>query len=191
MNFDAIVSDLKGRVEPVLAKGQDAFLASLGALKEANGIVVESAQELAKTNAAVGKELFGHMQVSVSKVKEDGFKAVLASPLDYLPEGKALVVSAYQDSVKLVSSASDSLGKVATKGYKTVAAAWGDTPKPKTRRATSRKPRRASTTRAKSATAAPAKAAATPAPAKRKRTTTRKSAAPATPPPANDTPPST
>jgi hypothetical protein len=127
MNVETIVNDVKGRVEPivaqgkeVVAKGQEAVLAGFEALKAANGIVVETVQTLVKSNVEAGKELFAAAQTSFEKAKADGIKTVAANPVAYLPEGKDLVVSAYNDAVSLVSKTGDELVKTFKQGFEAV-----------------------------------------------------------------------
>lgn len=120
MNVEAIVSDVKGRVEPIVTKGQEVVLAGFETLKSANGIVVESVQTLVKTNVEAGKDLLAAAQTSLEKAKADGLKTVAANPIAYLPEGKERVISAYNDSVTVVTQTGDELVKTFKHGYKTI-----------------------------------------------------------------------
>lgn len=129
MNFETIVKDVQDRVEPILEQGQEilansqaAALAGFETLKTANGIVVDGVQTLVKTHVEAGKDLFGLAQTSFEKAKTDGIKAVAADPIAYLPEGKDRVISAYNDTVTVVTKTSDKLAKTFTKGYETVSA---------------------------------------------------------------------
>ncbi|MGH8462387.1 MAG: phasin family protein [Stenotrophobium sp.] len=127
MNVETIVNDVKGRVEPivaqgkeVVARGQEVVLAGFETLKTANSIVVESVQTLVKANVETGKELFAAAQTSFEKAKTDGIKTVAANPVAYLPEGKDLVVAAYNDAVTLVTKTGDELVKTFKQGYETI-----------------------------------------------------------------------
>lgn len=122
MNVETIVSDVKGRVEPIVAKGQDVVTLSFETLKLANTIVVDGVQELVKTNVDAGKDLFSAVQLSFEKAKTDGIKAVAAKPIEYLPAGKDLVVAAYSDSLGIVTKAGEELVKVVKKGFEDVSA---------------------------------------------------------------------
>jgi hypothetical protein len=122
MNVDTIVSDVKGRVEPIVTKGQEVLTVSFDTLKQANGIVVDGVQSLVKTQVEAGKDLFGAVQTSFEKAKTDGIKAVATSPVEYLPEGREVVVAAYNDSVAIVTKSSEELVKVVKQGYENVSA---------------------------------------------------------------------
>lgn len=122
MNVETIVNDVKGRVEPILAQGQEVVLAGFETLKAANGIVVEGVQVLVKTQLEAGKDLFAVAQTSFEKAKTDGIKAVAANPVAYLPEGKERVLSAYNDTVAVVTKTGDELVKTFKQGYETISA---------------------------------------------------------------------
>ena len=129
MNFETIVKDVQGQVEPIIEKGQEllengqeAVLAGFETLKTANGIVFTGVQTLVKTQVEAGKDLFALAQTSFEKAKTDGIKAVAADPVAYLPEGKDRVISAYNDSLSVVTKTSDKLAKTFVKGYETVSA---------------------------------------------------------------------
>ncbi len=120
MNVESIVSDVKGKVEPIVAKGQEVVQAGFETLKTANGIVVEGVQTLVKSNVEAGKDLFAAAQTSFEKAKADGIKTVASNPVAYLPEGKERVISAYNDSVSLVTKTSDELVKTFKSGFDTI-----------------------------------------------------------------------
>ena len=120
MNVETIVSDVKGKVEPILTKGQEVVQAGFETLKSANSIVVEGVQTLVKSNVEAGKDLFAAAQTSFEKAKADGIKTVAANPVAYLPEGKERVISAYNDSVSLVTNTSNELVKTFKSGYDTI-----------------------------------------------------------------------
>jgi hypothetical protein len=120
MNVETIVSDVKGKVEPIVAKGQDVVQAGFETLKSANGIVVEGVQTLVKTNVEAGKDLFAAAQTSFEKAKADGIKTVAANPVAYLPEGKERVISAYNDTVTLVTKTGDELVKTFKQGFDSI-----------------------------------------------------------------------
>lgn len=122
MGVETIVNDVKGAVEPYVAKGQDFVTVSFETFKQANTVVVEGVQELFKTNVGAGKDLFAAAQTSFEKAKTDGIKAVVASPIEYLPEGKSVVVSAYKESFSIVTKTGEELISVVKKGYEDVAA---------------------------------------------------------------------
>lgn len=122
MNVETIVSDVKTRADVVVTRGQEVVEAGLETLKAANAIVVESVQTLVETNVTVTKELLGLAQASFEKVKADGIKAVAANPVAYLPEGKGVVVSAYTDSLSVVTKAGGDLAKTFKQGFEVITA---------------------------------------------------------------------
>lgn len=120
MNVETIVNDVKGRVEPIVAKGQEVVETGFETLKSANAIIVEGVQVLVKTNVEAGKDLFAAAQTSFEKAKTDGLKTVAANPVAYLPEGKDLVVAAYNDTVSLVAKTSDELVQTLKEGFDSI-----------------------------------------------------------------------
>lgn len=122
MGVETIVNDVKGAVEPYVAKGQDVVTVSLETFKQANTIVVDGVQELFKTNVDAGKDLFAAAQTSFEKAKTDGLKAVASKPIGYLPDGKDVVFAAYKDSFSIVTKTGEELFSVVKKGYEDVAA---------------------------------------------------------------------
>ena len=122
MNVETIVSDVKGAVEPYVAKGQDVVTVSFETLKQANAIVVEGVQDLLKTNVDAGKDLLSAAQSSFEKAKADGLKAVAAKPIEYFPAGKDVVIAAYKDSLSIVTKAGEELVGLVKKGFGDVSA---------------------------------------------------------------------
>lgn len=122
MNVETIVNDVKGAVEPYVAKGQDVVTLSFETLKQSSSIVVEGVQDLVKTNVDASKNLFSAAQSSFEKVRADGIKAVVTKPIEYLPEGKDVIVAAYKDSLTIVTKAGEELASVVKKGFDDVSA---------------------------------------------------------------------
>lgn len=146
MNVETIVNDVKGRVEPIieqgqeiLTQGQEVVLAGFETLKSANAIVIEGVQMVVQTQVEAGKDLFASTQVSLEKAKTDGIKAVAANPVAYLPEGKERVISAYNDTVAVVSKTGDELVKTFKQGYTTISAKIAGEPVVKKVRKTAKK----------------------------------------------------
>jgi len=122
MNVESIVNDVKGRVEPIVARGQDVVFSGFEVLKSANGIVVDGFTGVYKANYEAGKTLFGAAQTSFQKVKTDGVKAVASNPAAYLPEGKDTFVSAFNTSVDVFVKTGDDLVKTMKQGVETLSA---------------------------------------------------------------------
>lgn len=122
MSLETIVNDVKTRADVVVARGQEVVEVSVETLKSANTIVIESVHALVETNVSAGKELASLVQASFEKAKTDGIKAIAADPVAYLPEGKSTVVTAYTDSVKVVTKAGDDLAKTLKTGVETITA---------------------------------------------------------------------
>ncbi len=148
MDVQTIVNDVKGRVEPYVAKGQEVVTLSVDTLKKANGIVAEGVQTLVKTQVGASKDLFAAVQTSFDKAKTAGIKAVAASPIEYLPEGRELVISAYNDTVTLVSKTSGEVAKVVKAGFESVSASFGGSAKPAAKKAPRKTARKAATKKA-------------------------------------------
>jgi hypothetical protein len=122
MGVETIVNDVKGAVEPYVAKGQDVVTLSFETFKQANTVVVDGVQELFKTNVDAGKDLFAAAQTSFEKAKADGLKAVASKPIEYIPDGRDVVIAAYKDSFSIVTKTGEELFSVVKKGYEDVAA---------------------------------------------------------------------
>ncbi|SFF49014.1 Phasin protein [Fontimonas thermophila] len=122
MNVETLVNDVKARTDVVVTRGQEVLEAGFETLKAANAIVVDGVQTLVQTNVAAGKELIELAQASFEKAKADGLKAVAANPAAYLPEGKATVLNAYNESVATVTKTGDQLAKTLKEGYQTISA---------------------------------------------------------------------
>lgn len=136
MNVETLVTDVKDRVEPIVAKSQDVVIAGFETLKTANGIVVEGVQILVQTQVEAGKDLFGLAQASFEKARTDGLMAVAQNPIAYLPEGRERVLSAYSDSLTVVSKTGDELVKTFKDGYETISAKLNGAPAAAKRKAT-------------------------------------------------------
>ena len=122
MNVETIVSDVKGAVEPYVAKGQDVVTLSFETFKQANTVVIDGVQDLFKTNLTAGKDLIAAAQSSYEKAKTDGVKAVASKPVSYLPEGKDVVIAAYKETVTIVTKTGEELYGVVKKGFGDVTA---------------------------------------------------------------------
>lgn len=122
MTVQTIVSDVKGRVEPLVAKGQEVVTVSVDTLLKANDVVVDGVTTVVKTQVEAGKDLFAAAQASFEKAKSAGIKAVVASPIEYLPDGRERVVSAYNDTVTVVTKTGEEVVKIVKEGYETVTA---------------------------------------------------------------------
>lgn len=122
MNVESIVNDVKGRVEPIVARGQDVVFSGFEVLKSANGIVVDGFTGVYKANYEAGKTLFGAAQTSFEKIKTDGIKAVASNPVSYLPEGKDTLVGAFNQSYDVFVKTGDELVKTVKQGVETLSA---------------------------------------------------------------------
>lgn len=122
MNVETIVSDVKGAVEPYMAKGQDVVTVSFETLRQANAIVIEGVQDLFKTNVDAGKGLLSAAQASFEKARADGLKAIATKPVEYFPVGKDVVIAAYKDSLSIVTKTGEELVDLVKKGYEDVSA---------------------------------------------------------------------
>lgn len=128
MTVQTIVNDVKGRVEPLVAKGQQVVNLSVDTLLKANDVVVDGVQTVVKTQIEAGKDLLAVFQSSFEKAKTAGIKAVAAAPADYLPAGRERVVSAYNDTLTVVGKTSGEVVKIVKHGYETVSAKLSGAP---------------------------------------------------------------
>lgn len=122
MNVESIVNDVKGRVEPIVTKGQDVVYSGFEVLKSANDIVVDGVTSVYRANYEAGKNLFDAAQTSFQKVKVDGIKAVASNPVAYLPESKDVLLGAYNQSRDVVVKVGDDLVKTVKQGVETISA---------------------------------------------------------------------
>lgn len=122
MSVETIISDVKTKADLVVTRGQEVLEVGVETLKAANTIVIEGVQELVDTNVAAGKELASIVQTSYSKAVADGIKAIAANPVAYVPEGKATVLGAYTDSLKVVTKTGDELAKTLKGGVDSISA---------------------------------------------------------------------
>jgi hypothetical protein len=152
MSFETVVSEVKDRLETVGEHAQDVAQISLQTLKQANKIVVNSAQDLFKTNIDTIKVVFDATKTSFEKALADGLKAVAANPVSYIPDSREPIVAAFNETVGTVTKTGEKLAKVIKSGYENVTAAFnGEQPAKPVRAA--RKTVRKATTAAKRAAA--------------------------------------
>ena len=127
MNFQTVVSDVKTRVDALAAQGQELAKSLPETFKQANEVLVSGVQTLVKTETTTAKELLETVKAGIEKAKTDGLKAVVADPISYLPERQKFV-TAFNDTVELVTKTGDELYQtfksgLATNGAPTKAAA--------------------------------------------------------------------
>jgi hypothetical protein len=146
MGVQTIVNDVKGRVEPLVSRGQEVVSVSVDTLIKANDLILSGVQTVVQTQIEAGKDLFAAAQSSFEKAKTAGIKAVASSPADYLPEGRERVVSAYNDTLSAVNKTSDDVVKVVKKGYASVAAQIKGGPVAAPKRAAAKTVRKAKST---------------------------------------------
>ena len=152
MNFETVVSEVKGRLETVGGQAQDVAEISLETLKKANKVVVSNAQDLFKTHADTIKVVFDATKTSFEKAIADGLKAVAANPVSYIPDSREPIVAAFNDTVGTVTKAGEQLAKILKSGYEDVAATFNGAPAKVTR--TVKKTARKATGAARKAAAA-------------------------------------
>ena len=121
MSLQTVVDDVKGRVETLTTQGQKVAQISLDTLKQTGEIVVDKIQELVKTESEAAKDLYAAAKLGLDKAIADGFKAVAAAPISYLPP-KDKFVTVYNDTVTLVSATGDELYKTLKTGFSSIQA---------------------------------------------------------------------
>lgn len=110
MNFQTVVNDIKTRVDALTAQGQEVAKVLPDALKKANVIVVHNLETLVKTETEGAKELLASAKAGFDKARVDGLKAVVASPIEYLPE-KDKFIDVFNETVDIFSKTGDQLYK--------------------------------------------------------------------------------
>ena len=120
MNFETVVSDVKGRLEVAGTRAQGAAEASLKTLKQANEIVLSGVQDVVEVQTEAGKALIEAGKTSFEKAKVAGLVAVAQNPIEYLPDGKDTIVDAFDETVKIATKTSSQLAKTFKTGYTTV-----------------------------------------------------------------------
>ena len=116
MNVQTLITEVTGRAEKIAAQGQEVATIGFDTLKSANGIVVETAQTLAKTNGDAAVAIFGEAKTSFTKATKDGVQAVIANPVAYLPSTTP-AVDAFNASVETLTGARGDLVKTLETGY--------------------------------------------------------------------------
>lgn len=122
MDIQTLLKDMRGKVEPYVAKGQVVAGISLSTLKQANGVVMDGMQTVIKSQMSAGKSILGAAQKSFEKVKADGIAAVVAAPSAYLPESRKYVFGACQNTFTAVNKTGGKVAEIVKKGYATAAA---------------------------------------------------------------------
>lgn len=120
MKIQAIVSDVRTRVETAGKQYQDAFKAYFNAHRQAVSVVTKNGQTLANTEIGAAKNLFAAAKTSFDKARQDGMRKVANNPQAYVPSGRDQIVSAYKDTINLLVQTGNELSKVVTSGYKSV-----------------------------------------------------------------------
>ncbi len=146
MDVQTIVNDVKGRVDPLVSRGQEVLSVSVDTLIKANDVIFSGVQNVVQTQFEAGRDLFVAAQNSFEKARSAGIKAVANSPIDYLPDSRERVVSAYNDTLSVVTKAGDELVKVVKKGYASVSAQIKGGPVAAPRRAAAKTVRKAKAT---------------------------------------------
>lgn len=120
MAIQNIVNDVKTRVDSASKPYSEAFKAYVDVQKKAFGVVTDSAQTLAKTEADAAKDVFQAARASFDKAREDGVKQIASQPQAYVPDSRERIVSAYNDTVDQLRKTGNELNDVVSKGYQTV-----------------------------------------------------------------------
>lgn len=121
MSLQTVVDDVKGRVETFTTHGQKVAQISLDTLKHTGEIAADKFQALVKTQSDAAKGIYTEAKASFDKAVADGFKAVAAAPISYLPP-KDKFVTVYNETVTLVSNTGDELYKALKSGFDSIQA---------------------------------------------------------------------
>ena len=94
---EKVRGEAKSRFELVSGRAENAIKVSTDTLKKAGDLVSTTAKTVAKTNQDAAEDLYGQAKTSVTKAREAGFKAVSEKPADFLPQGRTVVVKAFEE----------------------------------------------------------------------------------------------
>jgi len=119
MSLQSVVDDVKNRVEAIGAQGQEVVKISVETFKQANTVVVESFSELFKDHSGTAKDIFASAKSGFEKAKADGFKAVVADPISYLPSTEKLI-DALNGTISTFAKTGDELLKTVKSGFDSV-----------------------------------------------------------------------
>jgi hypothetical protein len=117
MNIESVVNDVKTRFEDVSNRAQGVAELSVDTVKKANKIVAPTIQSIFEKQTDAARELFEGGKASVSRVRNDGLKAVASNPVEYLPQGRSIFVDAFSSSLELTNKAGNELAEVLRKAY--------------------------------------------------------------------------
>jgi hypothetical protein len=121
MSLQTVVDDVKGRVETLTNQGQKVAQISFDTLKHTGEIAADKFQALVKTQSEAAKGIYADAKAGFDKAFADGFKAVAAAPVSYLPP-KDKFVTVYNETVTLVSTTGDELYKALKSGFDSIQA---------------------------------------------------------------------
>jgi hypothetical protein len=108
MNFQSVVSDLKSRMDTLASQGQEVVKVLPGTLKQVNEVVMNGFESLMKSETTTAKDLFESAKAGFEKARVDGLKAVVSSPIEYLPP-KDKLVAVISETVEIFSRTGDEL----------------------------------------------------------------------------------
>lgn len=109
MNLQSVVEDLT-------SQGQKAARVSYNTIKQANEVVFDGVQSLYQENTSFAKNLYSSAKAGFEKARADGVKAVVSSPISYLPPSDKFF-DAFKDSRSIVINTGDDLLKLVKAGY--------------------------------------------------------------------------
>src|ERR1044071_6573747 len=112
MSFETVVSEVKDRLETVGTHAQDVAQIGLNTLKQANKIVVTSAQDLFKTHSDTIKVVFDATKTTCEKPIKGGLRPSPPDPISYTPESREPIVAAFNETVGTVTKTGEKLAKV-------------------------------------------------------------------------------
>ncbi|MDE2148616.1 MAG: hypothetical protein KGJ55_02035 [Gammaproteobacteria bacterium] len=128
MSIGTVVNDVKGRVEGLACQSQKALKYSIDSFRHSGEIVRDGLQSLIEGHTSAAKEIFTSAKSGFEKARTDGLKAVVSSPVDYLPPRDSFV-GLFTDTATVFSKTGDQLLQTAKHGFANVKAELrGETP---------------------------------------------------------------
>lgn len=120
MKIQGIVSDVRQQVVVAGRNYQGAFKAYVEAQRRALAVVTSGGSSLANTEIGAAKNIFASARASFEQARKDGLRQLTSQPKNYVPKGRAQLISAYKTTIDQLVKTSTELNEVVSTGYRNV-----------------------------------------------------------------------
>lgn len=120
MKIQGIVSDVRQQVVVAGRNYQGAFKAYVEAQRRALAVVTSGGSSLANTEIGAAKNIFSSARASFEQARKDGLRQLASEPKNYVPKGRAQLISAYKTTIDQLVKTSTELNEVVSTGYRNV-----------------------------------------------------------------------